>query len=62
MTDKSSTEGSAIEGAYAVEDNLKPEDETEKNASQQNVNVGSEDVNFEEVPLDNEKDSKMTSL
>lgn len=62
MTDKSSTEGSAIEGAYAVEDNLKPEDETIKNASRQNVDVASEDVNFEEVPLDNEEDSKMTSL
>ena len=63
MTDKSSTEGPAIEGApaYAVEDNLKPEEETLQNALWQNVDAASDDINFQEVPLDDEKDSEITT-
>lgn len=61
MTDKSSTEGSALEGVDAVEDDVKLENTALKNLPQ-NADTDNNDVNFEDVPLEEEKNSEMTSL
>ena len=61
MTDKSSTEGSALEGVDAVGDDVKLENTALKNLPQ-NADTANNDVNFEDVPLEEEKNSEMTSL